>query len=232
MPLIYENPFRDPLLYLRTGSNRYLELLATAGLTAQKPCLFYGELLANQSGLWTNSFNADVAEVILEIGSHSGNTLIQMASDHPELGFVGMDITFKRVVKTADKICKRSLTNAAVSLASGLYVNEIFADNELGGIVAFFPDPWNKKKRQLKNRLFSGAFCAKLQNKIKPGGFFWFKSDDFSYFSEVAEVFDPHVGWIRKPQPSHLRSSDYVSQFERQFQEQGLPTYEGVWIKK
>ena len=52
--------------------------------------------------------NKEASSLIVEIGSHMGDVMCEMANNHPDKAFVGLDITFKRVVTLAEKAKKKS----------------------------------------------------------------------------------------------------------------------------
>ena len=66
----------------------------------------YGPYLQGLAGNWTKfiferaGMDVKPTTLILEIGCHQGLVLRKMAQDFPRVGFLGMDITFKRVIKT------------------------------------------------------------------------------------------------------------------------------------
>jgi tRNA (guanine-N7-)-methyltransferase len=46
-------------------------------------------------------------------------------------------------------------------------IDKIFAEEEIDKIYVFFPDPWGKKDRQKKHRLFQKKFIRDLYEKTK-----------------------------------------------------------------
>lgn len=225
MPIRTEDPFQNSLAHLRSDVNRYVDVLVNnreGGLP-----LLHGPDLKPWPGRWRNSFAGRMPEtpekLVLEIGSHYGEVILQMAQQHPETAFLGLDITFKRVVKLAQKAQERELHNLTSLLANARGLDQLFAEGELDGIIVFFPDPWAKKARQSKHRLLSSSFLSLLARKLRPGGFFWFKTDCEPYFAEVVSSLEV-LGWDLI-QPRGLAAQTYTSRFERLFRDQGLPTY-------
>ena len=166
----------------------------------------------------------------VEIGCHKGKVLLQAARDYPEDLFIGIDITFKRVVISAERATKAGLTNLTTVLANARGLDQIFAPGEIDGILLFFPDPWVKKGRQSKNRLIDANFCKMLYQTIKIGGFIWLKTDQQVYFESAAQncIAAGFREMIDRPK---LTRGSYTSSFEERFQAQGLPTWEGVWYR-
>src|SRR5690606_23746557 len=120
------------------------------GLATGELPLSYGPNLKNLQGKWSETFEERMgfkpSQIICEVGCHKGRTICEMASAHPDKAFVGLDITFKRVVTTARKAKDRGLKNVFSVLANAKAIEKLFVPGELDGFVMFFPDPWSKKK--------------------------------------------------------------------------------------
>jgi tRNA (guanine-N7-)-methyltransferase len=234
MPIKNANPFQDPLEHMRPEVNRYLSLLKD-GLESGDLPLLYGPAMERLPGQWRQHFADQMGQspsaLVLEIGSHFGEVILKMASDCPDTALIGMDITFKRVVKLAQKSQGLGQKNLLSVLCNAKALDQVFADGELDGIFIFFPDPWAQKKRQMKNRLVNQDFVKVLQRKLRPGGFFWFKSDCEPYYAAVCESFDTNL-WEIDQGRQGIPSGIYTSRFERLFAEQGLPCHEFCWITK
>jgi tRNA (guanine-N7-)-methyltransferase len=234
MPIKNANPFHDPLERMRPEVNRYLTLLKE-GLESGDLPLLYGPAMEGLPGQWRQRFAESMGrtpdQLLLEIGSHFGEVILKMAAEHPNTALIGMDITFKRVVKLAQKSQSLGQKNLLSVLCNAKALDQVFADGELDGIFIFFPDPWAQKKRQMKNRLVNQDFVQVLHRKLKPGGFFWFKTDCEPYYTAVCESFQEQL-W-KADQPRHgIPSEIYTSRFERLFHEQGLPCHEFCWISQ
>ncbi|SMF29477.1 tRNA (guanine(46)-N(7))-methyltransferase TrmB [Pseudobacteriovorax antillogorgiicola] len=230
MPIRIEDPFHDPTQNLNTDVNPFLSKMREGMENGSLPVL-YGPRLKPLQGAWRSEFANTMAkppeDLVLEVGSHKGEVLKKMAANHPDTGFVGVDITFKRVVTLAEKAQTLGLHNLRSLLCNGRALEQVFEESELSGALIFFPDPWAKKKRQQKNRLINHEFLLGLKKILKPGAFLWFKTDHKPYFDQVlpiaADLF------AIEPAPQGIPSEIYTSRFERHFTEQGLPTYEICW---
>lgn len=171
------------------------------------------------------------SSLILEIGSYLGKNLIEMAEANPKINFLGLDITYKRVVTTARRIQKRNLKNAFVGICDGADLLNALPTKSLSGVCVFFPDPWSKEK-QRKHRLLNQEFFNVLKEKLKSDGWFWFKTDHENYFQET-NSFAQEGGFCSSElsaQPCLIQGGPYQTVFEKLFLEKKLPTYEKTFF--
>ena len=162
-----------------------------------------------------------------------GRNVIEMALLNPEQNFLGLDITYKRVVKSAKRIKLNNITNARIGICDArVYVNSL-ANNTLAGVCIFFPDPWPKKK-QLKNRILNAEFIEMLRQKLKNDGYLWFKTDSESYFESVLQNINATEWKTSAPDaiPNALKvtnSEQYITSFEQMFLAKGVPIWRRVF---
>ena len=108
--------------------------------------------------------------LVLEIGSGMGETTVEIASAHPEIDFVAVEVHGPGVGSLLNAIEKKGLTNLRVIRHDAVEVLEhMVADGSLAAIHLFFPDPW-PKKRHHKRRLVQPGFAALAARKLAPGG--------------------------------------------------------------
>lgn len=127
---------------------------------------------------WASLFGR-IAPLHVEIGSGNGDYLAGMAAAHPWADWVGLEIRFKRVVLTGDKLV--GMPNARVVRWDGFLLEELFAPGSLAGLHINHPDPW-PNPRQAKRRLIGPALRAAAVRSLVPGGELRMKTD-----------FRPHV---------------------------------------
>jgi tRNA (guanine-N7-)-methyltransferase len=196
----------------------------------------FGEGLKEFPGRWRTKIQsvhqrtAPWSRLIAEIGCHKGMTLLSVAASQPDVACVGLDITYKRVVTTAERAKTKKVGNAFAAMANASAIDRLFTEGELDGCLIFFPDPWVKKLSQAKHRLVDAAFAARLLTTLAPGGFLWLKTDQEIYF-EGAEAAITAAGFQRQPDDWWPLGKDYDSAFERRFRAQNLPIFSGKWLK-
>ncbi len=231
MPFLNVDIFDDLPLRLDRDVNPYLKSMIQ-GQSEGSLALKFGPELKKYRGRWREYFaeklGKPVDKLVLEIGVHKGKVLRSLAVDNPSYGFLGMDITLKRVVVTAQRLKDAQADNALVLLGNAKFLPQLFAEGELDGILIFFPDPWTKKQNQLDRRLISAEFCEQMKPLLAAQGFFWLKTDCSLYFHESEQNL-LSLGF--SPNSAKPFAKAYESVFERRFKDQGKITFDGVWQK-
>ncbi len=160
--------------------------------------------------------------VVLEIGSYTGETIIEMARLNPKVNFIGVDIVFKRVVKTAVKIEKNNINNAKILIGDGLKLLKTLHEKSISGVCVFFPDPWIKKK---KKRLINEDFFNVCKLILKDNGFVWIKTDNSNYYKSINKQIEGMSFDVIDDYPEILKPIDYPTYFESLFKKQGEKIY-------
>jgi len=233
MPLQHFDPFSEISERMNKDVNPYVLKLSRAALAGTLP-VKYGPLLKGVPGHWREQFlekkDASKDPLVLEIGCHLGDALTALGTHFPDTNFVGLDITFKRVVTAAERAQTLGLKNIMAAYANAKTLDLLFVDRELSGVILFFPDPWEKKKSQHHNRLLTGRYCELLYKKVAEGGFFWFKTDSQTYF-ESALTLMSEAGWKETSERPQICHFHIKTKFEKKFTGEGKPIFEKVWIR-
>ena len=219
----YADPFRDRTRKLSSAVNPYLHLLHDDHLP-----LLHGTQLKQAAACWRTYFIAagmgEPQALLVEIGCYRGHNLLEVARRYPHTACIGIDLTFKRVVLTAQAIRAQGLRNAVCVLSDARDLAALFRHDTLDGIICFFPDPW-AKPRQRKKRLLSATYCAHLARLSKAGGFVWLKTDDEGYFTQATQALRDQGFCFMDTVPLEL-----TSVFERRFLAQRKKIFRGVLI--
>lgn len=236
------NEFFPVVEQLRPNPNNpYLQKVKDSYLNRTLP-LILGEELRNYKGKWLELINSNYnttdkkfTKLYIEIGSYSGQTLVEIALSNPEYYFIGLDITFKRVYLIAEKIKKYGISNALCIMANAKFLYEIFGHNELDGVISFFPDPWPKKKHA-KYRLFSQDFILNLYSILKMNAFIWLKTDNQMYFNDINYYIKEINKFVMLSTDLYSQYNDFVfknyyTPFNTLFLKQNKIIYEQLWRK-
>lgn len=165
----------------------------------------YKTLVENtQEGILVNRFDAPAPEdlvrvatfvsgyreTICELGSGSGQHLIDLAKRSPETGHIGFEIRYKRAYRTIEKARAQGVTNLAMIRGDARFLSSYFPHCSLSGVYVLFPDPWDKRKWH-KNRLVCDQLFDTLSVLLRADGFLFFKTDHLEYFDEVLTLLSP-----------------------------------------
>ena len=127
--------------------------------------------------------------VIMEIGFGMGEATAIIAKNHPNNGYIAVDVHPPGIGKLLARIVENDLTNLKV-IEEDVHVvlQHMIADESLDGIHLYFPDPWPKKKHN-KRRIVNEGFLQLIHPKIKKGGFIHIATDWVPYAESIQEVF-------------------------------------------
>jgi tRNA (guanine-N7-)-methyltransferase len=137
---------------------------------------------------------APAARLELDLGCGSGNFLLQLAAAHPDRHYVGFEMRYKRLVKSARKLERGACTNVWLLREAAERFGDYFAAASVDCVHVNFPDPWPRRS-QWKKRLIGKTFFDTLERVLKPGGELRVKTDHSGYFLHVLEVMRELPGW-------------------------------------
>ena len=143
-------------------------------------------------------------KVIMEIGFGMGEATAIIAKNHPNNGYIAVDVHPPGIGKLLARIVENDLTNLKI-IEDDVHVvlQHMIVDESLDGIHLYFPDPWPKKKHN-KRRIVNEGFLQLIHPKIKKGGFIHIATDWVPYAMSIQEVFAASTlftgGVIDKPE--------------------------------
>jgi tRNA (guanine-N7-)-methyltransferase len=128
-------------------------------------------------------------KVIMEIGFGMGEATAIIAKNHPNNGYIAVDVHPPGIGKLLARIAENELTNLKV-IEDDVHVvlQHMIVDQSLDGIHLYFPDPWPKKKHN-KRRIVNEGFLQLIHPKLKNGGFIHIATDWVPYAMSIQEVF-------------------------------------------
>ena len=128
-------------------------------------------------------------KVIMEIGFGMGEATAIIAKNHPNNGYIAVDVHPPGIGKLLARIVENDLTNLKVIEEDvHMVLQHMIPDESLDGIHLFFPDPWPKKKHN-KRRIVNEGFLALIHPKIKKGGYIHVATDWVPYAESIQQVF-------------------------------------------
>ena len=153
-------------------------------------------------------------KVIMEIGFGMGEATAIIAKNHPNNGYIAVDVHPPGIGKLLGRIVENDLKNLRV-IEDDVHIvlPHMFEDESLDAIHLYFPDPWPKKKHN-KRRIVNESFLSLIHPKLKKGGYIHIATDWVPYAISMQEVFAASSlftgGVIEKPE------SRPVTRFEGQ----------------
>lgn len=202
---------------LTTGQERAIkELFPLYGLTLQDQLLNFDDVFQR------------TAPRIIEIGFGNGASLSEMAANHIEQDYLGIEVHRPGVGTLLTQIETLGLKNLRVMNADAVDVlNKMIANESLDAVYLFFADPWHKTKHH-KRRIVQQEFVQLLRKKLKVGGVFHMATDWEDYAKHMMRVMTDAEGFNNTAgKDQYLPRPDYrpLTKFEQRGQRLG----HGVW---
>ena len=162
----------------------------------------------------------------LEIGFGMGETTAEIAQQHPERDYLGVEVHTPGVGSLLARIAELQLANVRVIQHDAVEVIEkMIAPASLDGVHLFFPDPW-PKKRHHKRRLIQAPFVSLLTSRMKPGAVLHTCTDWEDYAAQMLQVLtaEPTLqntasGYATRPE----------TRPQTKFERRGIGLGHGVW---
>jgi len=142
-----------------------------------------------------------VRRLVLEIGFGRGEFLLALAAAAPETDFVGVEVSWKRVLKLARKVARARLANVVLVVGRGEEaLRDWFAPRSLAEIWVNFSDPW-PKARHAERRLVQPSFAALAARALAVDGLLHVATDDVPYAHQIDEVLAGEKGLQNRNAP-------------------------------
>ena len=166
----------------------------------------------------------------VELGCGDASFLVEYARRNPETNFIGVERLLGRIQKLDRKGRQLGLKNVrGVRIESSYFLEYLLPPHSAAALHIYFPDPWPKKKHR-RHRLISEGFQALAYAALAPGGMVYLRTDDEDYFSQMNEVFTAAQEFQQVETPAAL--TEIVTDFERDFNVQGIPTLRAAYKRK
>ena len=156
-------------------------------------------------------------DIIVEIGFGNGQFLGLLAQNNPDSLILGFDISLESCVRAVKKCRDENLINVLIMKENAKpMLRELFADNSIDKIYMNFPDPWPKRKHEIKRTLNNG-FIAILAAVLKKNGYFELVTDQEWYGEQSRDLF-------------HNSKYFTIEEFQKNPQREFQTKYEKKWL--
>lgn len=154
-----------------------------------------------------------LSEVVLEVGSGSGEATLAMAQAEPAIAIVAVEVHERGLGSLVRSVDEAGLRNVKVFSGDALVaLRRYVPPATLAGIRVWFPDPW-PKTRHHKRRLVRPDNVALMASRIRPGGTLHVATDVAQYADVIAEVLanapDLAPDIVRGPRPPWRPKTKY-----------------------
>lgn len=159
---------------------------------------------------------------IVELGAGTGFFSVELASRHPELQIIAVDIKADRLQKGAYRASERRLKNIKFVRARADQLNQVVNLHSLRALWLTFPDPF-PKKRAAGRRMTHPRFLALYNTLLGSNGSLYLKHDNQIFFQWSLEQL-VHNKWHIDELSFDLHESELEDDYKI------LTTYEQKWL--
>lgn len=184
-----------------------------------------------QKGRWAAMFGND-APIHIEIGMGKGRFLMDLAKEHPEINYIGIEKYSSVLLRAIQKMEADPLPNVLFIRMDAENLPLVFGEGEVDRIYLNFSDPW-PKDRHAKRRLPSRQFLERYDRILAKDGWLEFKTDNRDLFLFALEELEP-AGWKAVKQTFDLHKDEemctgnIMTEYEEKFSAMGNPIYKYV----
>ena len=185
-----------------------------------------GNSAGDYCGLWREKIFKNQNPIHLEIGMGKGQFLTQMALQHPDVNYLGIEKYSSVLVRALDKADALEIENLRFLRMDAKDLEDYFSQGEIDKIYLNFSDPW-PKDRHAKRRLTSTYFLKKYERILVNGGRLQFKTDNRPLFEFSLEQLSEE-GWEQEEVSFHLHENgpaqeNVMTEYEEKFYQMGNP---------
>ena len=161
--------------------------METYACVFQYPYSVVSDMPFDMRGHWGEQYFHNDNPIVLELGCGKGEYTVDLAKQHPDINFIGVDIKGARMWTGATEATREGLKNVAFLRTNIEIIDRFFAENEVQEIWLTFSDPQMKNPRK---RLTSTYFMERYRRFLVDGGHIHLKTDSnflFTYTTYMVE---------------------------------------------
>ena len=161
--------------------------METYACVFQYPYSVVSDVPFDMRGHWGEQYFHNDNPIVLELGCGKGEYTVDLAKQHPDTNFIGVDIKGARMWTGATEATREGLKNVAFLRTNIEIIDRFFAENEVQEIWLTFSDPQMKNPRK---RLTSTYFMERYRRFLVDGGLIHLKTDSnflFTYTTYMVE---------------------------------------------
>lgn len=165
---------------------------------------------------------------VIEVGAGTALFLVELASRHPDLTYLAVDVKADRLQKGAYEALSRGLGNISFVRARADQIDQLVKKGSVREVWLTFSDPF-PKKRSAGRRLTHPIFLKKYKRILANGGHLKIKHDNGIFFSWSLEQL-VHNGWHIEELAFDLHAAEgnqdakVLTSYEERWLSEGLRT--------
>lgn len=207
------------------------------GVLASHP-LVIKEETANK-GKWNTVFGND-NPLHIEIGMGKGQFLLTLASQNPQINYVGIERYSSVLLRAVEKYESeefKELKNIRFVCMDATDLEEVFAEREVEKIYLNFSDPW-PKARHARRRLTSLEFLGRYDKVLGQNGTIEFKTDNRELFDFSVEQLQESPDFKMTDctydlhRDERMNAGNIMTEYEAKFSAQGNPICKFIAARK
>ncbi len=177
-------------------------------------------------GRWQDVFPSP-GPLHIEIGMGKGRFLMELASLHPGIRYLGVERYSSVLLRALQKMEQAPLLNLKFLCMDAADLLLVFSPGEVSRIYLNFSDPW-PKDRHARRRLTSRQFLERYAAVLSEDGQIEFKTDNQDLFTFSLEEI-PAAGWklLASTRDLHhdpvLMEGNIMTEYEEKFSSLGNP---------
>ncbi len=185
---------------------------------------------------WHDIYAEPLRPLHLDIGCAHGQFLFSMASQHPEMNFLGIEIReplVSQAIEKRDILGYRHLHFMICNANSALQpLLQSLPAGVLQRVSIFFPDPWFKQRHR-KRRVVQPELVADLAMMMPTGATVFLQSDVEAVAIAMCQQFQEHPAFTRTSE-TWLQENPLGVTTEREEMtlEKGAPVYRAIFSKR
>jgi len=154
-----------------------------------------GESAQDLAGL----FDRPVTAIRMEIGFGGGEHLLNEATRHPDIGYIGAEAFINGVAKLTTAVAEGGLTNVRLHGDDVVPLLDRLPAGSLDRVDLLYPDPW-PKRRHWKRRFVQPDNIERIARLLAPGGRFRFATDIEHYAAWTLRYLlaDRRFDWVAR----------------------------------
>ncbi|MCM1263689.1 MAG: tRNA (guanosine(46)-N7)-methyltransferase TrmB [Butyrivibrio sp.] len=182
-------------------------------------------------GSWKDIFG-NSNPIHIEIGMGKGRFIMDMASLHPDINYVGIEKYSSVLIRGIQKMEEHELPNLCFLRMEAEEIADVFGRGEVEKIYLNFSDPW-PKGRHAKRRLPSREFLNRYNEILSIDGNLEFKTDNRELFEFALGELEA-AGWNldRVTYDLHndaaMMEGNVMTEYEERFSAKGNPIYKYI----